>query len=358
MIVGIDEVGRGAWAGPLCVGAVCLGDDVSIEGLTDSKKLTPKKREKLAQEIKEKAAGVGLGWVSAKVIDQIGLSTALKLAAARAVSQINVLYDQIIIDGTVNLLQSASLQQNQVKASRLFPGLDPGNIEVVTMKRADFLVPSVSAASIVAKVARDEYMKVMGKKFPGYGFEGHVGYGTAAHTAAIAQLGPGPIHRMSFAPLKQSQETRDMIQEKIPKVKKGLTFLSRSDNMLREGSSFTDQDDITSETTKRVGDIAEERTADYLKKLGYVIIDRNWKTKWCEIDIVAENKGVIHFIEVKYRKSDRAGGGLAAITPKKLRQMKFAAELWLTGKDIQQAVLSAVEVSGDEFVISEFIEVI
>ena len=300
MIVGIDEVGRGAWAGPLCVGAVALGE-VTIEGLTDSKKLTAKKREKLDREIRQVAAGVGLGWVSAKQIDAIGLSAALKLAATRAMSQITCEYDQIVVDGTIMLIN------------------DP---KAVTMKKADLLVASVSAASVVAKVARDEYMKILSQKFPGYGFEGHVGYGTAAHTKAIADLGPTPIHRMSFSPLKESETI-------IPKAH-----------------------------VETAGEHAESEVAQYLRRRKFTIIDRNWKTKWCEIDIIAERKGIIHFIEVKYRKNDKGGSGLAAITPKKRRQMKFAAELWLSGKNVQQAVLSAVEVGGDEFVISEFVEVI
>lgn len=313
MIVGIDEVGRGAWAGPLCVGAVCLGDDVSIEGLTDSKKLTAKKREKFDREIRQVAAGVGLGWVSARIIDQIGLSEALKLASRRAITQVACEYDQIIIDGTVDLLQ----------------GLPLKDVGVVTMKRADLLIASVSAASIVAKVARDEYMKVLSQKFPGYGFEGHVGYGTAAHMAAINKLGPSLIHRMSFAPMNVGADEKG--------------------NMKKE---------IRSDTSTGVGNIAESEVCMFLEQHKYRIIDRNWKTKWCEIDIIAEKGGVVHFVEVKYRKNDKGGGGLAAITPKKLRHMKFAAELWLSGKDIQQAVLSAVEVGGDEFVVSEFIEVI
>lgn len=301
MIVGIDEVGRGAWAGPMCVGAVALGSGVHIDGLTDSKKLTAKKRMKLALEIRQKAAGVGLGWVSAKTIDTIGLSEALKLASRRAMAQINVPYNQIIIDGTIRLID------------------DP---RVVTMKQADLLVPSVSAASIVAKVARDEYMKIMDEKFPGYKFAAHVGYGTAAHMAALAEHGASPIHRMSFSPLKDA---------------------------------VTIEPKIHSETS---GEHAESHTADYLRAQKFTILDRNWKTKWCEIDIIAKRDEVVHFIEVKYRANDRAGGGLAAITPKKLRQMKFAAELWLANKDIPRAVLSAVEVSEDEFVISEFIEII
>lgn len=338
MIVGIDEVGRGAWAGPMTVGAVALGD-AEIAGLTDSKKLTAKKREKLTLEIKQKAAAVGLGWVSAKVIDQIGLSAALKLAARRAMSQINVDYDQIIIDGTINLFQGSTLEQVDLPSQGL--PLEKREVEIVTMARADLLVPSVSAASIVAKVARDEYMKIMDAKFPGYKFAAHVGYGTAAHSAALAELGASPIHRMSFAPLSTYYNTsRDQ---------KGSTFLSEKDDI---GIKM-----LTKNTTK-VGNNAEEAVCEHVRRQGYTIIDRNWKTKWCEVDIIAERKGIVHFIEVKYRKNDRAGSGLAAITPKKLRQMKFAAELWLANKDVQQAVLSAVEVSGEEFVISEFIEVI
>ncbi|HSW77660.1 MAG TPA: ribonuclease HII [Candidatus Chromulinivoraceae bacterium] len=179
MIVGIDEVGRGAWAGPLVVGAVLLAS-VPIEGLTDSKKLTRLQRERLNVEIRQKAAGIGLGWVSAKQIDRIGLSEALKLASRMAVAHIHTTYDEIIIDGTVKFID------------------DP---RVRVMKKADLLVPSVSAASIVAKVARDNYMKHLDMIFPGYKFSGHVGYGTAAHRSAIDLLGVTPFHRLSYAPL-------------------------------------------------------------------------------------------------------------------------------------------------------------
>ena len=183
MIVGIDEVGRGAWAGPMVVGAVLLGD-ATIEGLTDSKKLSKRQRELLDIEIRQKALAIGLGWVSAKQIDQIGLSEALKLASRKALAHIRHEYREIIIDGTIALIN------------------DP---RVTLMKKADLLVPSVSAASIVAKVARDNYMKHLDGVFPGYKFPTHVGYGTAAHIAAIGTLGVTPLHRLSFAPLKKYQ---------------------------------------------------------------------------------------------------------------------------------------------------------
>ncbi|HSW99557.1 MAG TPA: ribonuclease HII [Patescibacteria group bacterium] len=181
MIVGIDEVGRGAWAGPMVVGAVLLGD-ATIDGLTDSKKLTKKQRERLDIEIRQKAVAIGIGWVSAKQIDTIGLSDALKLASRRALAQIRNEYDEIIIDGTIALID------------------DP---RVTLMKKADLLVPCVSAASIVAKVARDNYMRHLDQVFPGYAFTGHVGYGTLLHRQAIETLGVTPLHRLSYAPLRQ-----------------------------------------------------------------------------------------------------------------------------------------------------------
>ena len=183
-ILGIDEVGRGPWAGPLVVGACVLGD-AQIEGLTDSKKLTPKKREALAPVIREKAA-VGLGWVSAEELDEIGLSMALCKACREAVKQIHVPFHEIVIDGTVNFLRDTPLASH-----------------VQVLKKADLLVPEVSAASIVAKVARDNYMYKLAEKYPGYGFEKHVGYGTAAHKAAIEKLGVCPEHRKSFRPVAQ-----------------------------------------------------------------------------------------------------------------------------------------------------------
>ncbi|MFI5212752.1 MAG: ribonuclease HII [Candidatus Saccharimonadales bacterium] len=183
MILGIDEVGRGPWAGPLVIGAVVLGG-ATIEGLTDSKKLTKKKRELLDVEIRQKAAGFGLGWVTAAETDEIGLSAALNLATKRAVEQVKTPYNEIIIDGTVNFLKGTNKEKY-----------------VTAMKKADLLIPSVSAASIIAKVARDNYMAEQDDIYTGYGFASHVGYGTAAHRVAIDKLGVTPLHRLSFAPL-------------------------------------------------------------------------------------------------------------------------------------------------------------
>jgi len=306
MIVGIDEVGRGAWAGPLVVGAVLLGG-ATIDGLTDSKALTKKRREQLDIEIRQKALAVGIGWVSAKQIDEIGLSQALKLASRRAMAHIRHEYREIIIDGTIALLD------------------DP---RVTLMKKADLLVPCVSAASIVAKVARDNYMRHIDTVFPGYKFTGHVGYGTAAHRAAIKERGVTPLHRLSYAPLHKYDD------QEMPRARRVVA------------------------TTKQIGDAAETKTADYLVAQGHDILARNWRTKFCEIDIVSRKDGTIYFTEVKYRKTDKQGDGFAAITPKKQQQMSFAAEFFATKNDLRDVNLrlAAASVSGTPPQILKFLE--
>jgi ribonuclease HII len=177
--VGIDEVGRGCWAGPLVAGAVILKQP--IEGLKDSKKLTKKQRESLTSKIYDQALAVGLGWVEPQEIDAIGLTRAVGLAMERAMAQITMHFDEMIIDGNHNF----------------FP-LEPRARALI---KADDKVPAVSAASIVAKVARDTYMSQLGEQYAGYGFDKHVGYGTAAHIAALQTLGVSDIHRRSYKPI-------------------------------------------------------------------------------------------------------------------------------------------------------------
>ena len=315
MILGIDEVGRGPWAGPLVVGAVVLGG-ATIDGLTDSKKLSKKRRDVLDIEIREKAAGFGLGWVPADEIDRIGLSQALKLATRIAVEQIKVPYSEIVIDGTVNFLAETGKGKY-----------------VTTMKKADLLVPSVSAASIIAKVARDNYMEQQDEIYSGYGFKNHVGYGTAAHIAAIDKLGVTPLHRLSFAPLKKY----------APSISK----------------TYKSTDEPSEITTKQIGDSAEDVAAKYLRKNGHEILDRNWKTKYCEIDIVSTRNQIIYFTEVKFRQKPDQGGGLAVITPKKLNQMKFAAEFYALSNQISDTNLrlSAISLTGQPPIVETFLEV-
>jgi len=333
MIVGIDEVGRGAWAGPMVVGAVLLGG-ATIAGLTDSKKLTKKQREVLDIEIRQKAVAIGLGWVSAKDIDRIGLSQALKLASRRALAHIRHEYREIIIDGTIRLIE------------------DP---RVTLMKKADLLVPSVSAASIVAKVARDNYMKHLDSVFPGYKFTGHVGYGTAAHRAAIESLGVTPLHRLSFAPLVR-YASAGPVNESAPNFRSITNAkLSTAPLVATHKSAHSSLPRLT---TKQIGDAAENKVAGFLRGRGHEILERNWRTKFCEIDIVSCYNDTLYFTEVKYRKSDKQGGGLAAVTAKKQRQMAFAAELYAAKQkaDTVNLRLVVADVSGDPPEVREFLE--
>jgi ribonuclease HII len=181
MIVGIDEVGRGCWAGPLVAGAVALHGP--IPGLKDSKLLSKKRRETLSAQIYIEAAAVGIGWVEVAEVDALGLTQAVRLAMQRAIEKINCTFDEIIVDGNLNFLSDDPRAKSLIKA--------------------DATVPAVSAASIVAKVARDNWMsKEAAREFPQYAFDKHVGYGTALHSAMLQEYGVCALHRLSFKPIQ------------------------------------------------------------------------------------------------------------------------------------------------------------
>ena len=177
LICGVDEAGRGPLAGPVCAAAVILPAGVEIPGLNDSKKLTDKKRRELFPIIKEKAIAYGIAFADEQEIDEINILQATFLAMERAVSQISVQPEFILIDGNRN---------------RDF------GVPSATVVHGDSLSASIAAASILAKVTRDDVMLQMAEQYPGYGFEIHKGYGTKAHYAAIESLGVCPIHRMTF----------------------------------------------------------------------------------------------------------------------------------------------------------------
>ena len=176
-ICGVDEAGRGPLAGPVCAAAVILPRDLEIPGLTDSKKLTDKKRRELFPIIKEQAIAYGIGFASEQEIDEINILQATFLAMQRAIDQLEGKADLALIDG------------NRLK--------DFG-LPAVTVVKGDSLSASIAAASVLAKVTRDDLMLEMAETYPEYGFEIHKGYGTKAHYEGLRKYGASPIHRQSF----------------------------------------------------------------------------------------------------------------------------------------------------------------
>lgn len=176
-ICGVDEAGRGPLAGPVCAAAVILPPHLEIPGLNDSKKLSDKRRRELMPIIKEQALAYGIGFASHEEIDQINILQATFLAMERALAQLGTRPELALIDG------------NRQK--------DFG-IPVQTVVQGDSLSANIAAASVLAKVTRDDLMLEMAEQYPQYGFEIHKGYGTKRHYEALREFGPSPIHRMTF----------------------------------------------------------------------------------------------------------------------------------------------------------------
>ncbi len=176
LVVGLDEVGRGALAGPLAVACVALPDNPQIIGLDDSKKLSPKRRVELAAQIEETALALGIAYIPPQEIDEMGMAASLRAAFSRALLASGVDPDAVLVDG--NPLHIHSRERNIIKG--------------------DGKVACIAAASIYAKVKRDGLMCQLDKTYPEYGFAQNKGYGTAAHIAAIQAVGPSDQHRKSF----------------------------------------------------------------------------------------------------------------------------------------------------------------
>jgi len=176
-ICGVDEAGRGPLAGPVCAAAVILPAHLEIPGLDDSKKLTDKRRRELMPIIKEQAIAYGIGMAGHEEIDEVNILQATFLAMKRALAQLDGKADLALIDGNRET--------------------DFG-LPVKTVVKGDSLSANIAAASVLAKVTRDDWMEAIAREYPQYGFEIHKGYGTKAHYAALTAYGPCPIHRMTF----------------------------------------------------------------------------------------------------------------------------------------------------------------
>jgi ribonuclease HII len=185
LIAGVDEAGRGPLAGPVVAGAVILDERQPIIGLADSKKLSEKRREKLAEEIVSKSLAWSFGWADAREIDCINILQATHLAMRRAIIGLRISPSRVEVDG--NRLPSLVFNGRQISGNAVIGG--------------DALIPAISAASIIAKVQRDKMMRTMDAVYPDYGFGRHKGYGTESHRDLISRLGPCPQHRRSFRPI-------------------------------------------------------------------------------------------------------------------------------------------------------------
>ncbi|MEW6131423.1 MAG: ribonuclease HII [Acidobacteriota bacterium] len=178
LIAGVDEVGRGALAGPVVAASVILNLKDVPKGINDSKQLSKARRERLAEEIKSRAVAFSIARVEPDEIDKINILRASLQAMGESVKLLNPPSDYVLIDGNQRISQLSCPQRPVVKG--------------------DSLCVSIAAASIIAKVARDELMRTYEEIYPGYGFAAHVGYGTRLHQQALTKLGPSPIHRMTF----------------------------------------------------------------------------------------------------------------------------------------------------------------
>ena len=274
LIAGVDEAGRGPLAGPVVAAAVILPKNHKIEGLADSKKLTPKKREKLFDEIKA-VSQVGIGIVSHKTIDQINILQGTFKAMRKALGRLSKKPEKALIDGF-------SLPEQVIKNEGIIGG--------------DSKVESISAASIVAKVTRDQIMKNMDPIFPEFGFAQHKGYGTKQHMEALKKFKATPIHRKPFRPVK----------ENMPNIR----WLKSS---------------------KLIGKLGEQLVALKYFNNGYQIIKMNHIcSHYGEINIITEKNGQLIFIEVITATKDQKLGSDLKLDQSKLQKLKSAIHYYLS----------------------------
>jgi len=275
-IAGIDEAGRGPLAGPVVAAAVVFDPSTElIDGITDSKKITEKRREKLYELIQQQAKAIGIGIVEPTEIDRINILQATHKAMRQAIGRLKIKVDHILVDGR---------------------GL-PGKIYPQTaIIGGDRICYSISAASIIAKVYRDRIMRDMDTVFPGYGFAKHKGYGTQQHRDAIKKLKPCPIHRRSFAGVSEYVFDLDKIKN-----------------------------------SRLIGKYGEDLAAHYLFKKGFQIVQRNFHAGvYGEIDIITKKDNLLCFVEVKTQRRNVYGTPESWVDERKMEQLGMIADAYLS----------------------------
>lgn len=275
LLCGVDEAGRGPLAGDVYAAAVILPTDCEIDGLNDSKKLTEKKREELFDVITEKALSYSVATASVDEIEKHNILQATFLAMNRAVSSLDIAPSLVLVDGNKNPIENYN--------SRF-------------LIKGDATSASIAAASILAKVSRDRYMKQLDEKYPEYMFSKHKGYGTKLHYEMLDKYGPSPVHRMSF--LRKYFE-----QKGTPAARK-------------------------------TGDAGEQITCKYLENRGYEIKARNYGCSSGEIDVIAVKDDIIAFVEVKTRSKNMIDTPASAVDIKKQERIITTAHEYITSERI------------------------
>ena len=290
LIAGVDEAGRGPLAGPVVAAAVILPKNHKIEGLADSKKLTPKKREKLFDEIKA-VSQVGIGIVSHKTIDQINILQGTFKAMRKALGRLSKKPEKALIDGF-------PLPDQVIKNEGIIGG--------------DSKIESISAASIMAKVTRDQIMKNMDPIFPEFGFAQHKGYGTKQHMEALKKFKSTPIHRKTFRPVKENMPNMRWLK-----------------------------------SSKLIGKLGEQLVALKYLNDGFQIVKMNHIcSHYGEINIIAEKNDQFIFIEVKTATKDQKTGLDLKLDQSKLQKLKLAIPYYLSElgeeKDVRLDITSVM----------------
>ena len=283
LIAGVDEAGRGPLAGPVVAAAVILPNYYDLKGLDDSKKLTPKKRSQLFVEIQHQATAIGVGVVAAAEIDKTNILQATHQAMKMALGRLKPRPDQAVIDG-------------HALPTQIIP-----NKGVI---KGDQTIDVIKAASIIAKVTRDNMMEQYDIIFPAYGFRKHKGYGTREHMDKLRLNKACVIHRKSFKPVASAMPT--------------LSWLRKEDG---------------------IGQWGEQTAAVYLAERGYEIVAMNVHCDpYGEIDIIAEKDGIIIFVEVKTYSKKQLGTPAQNIDQNKLKKLEAAIHKYVVDMKVKKDI--------------------
>jgi len=285
LIAGVDEAGRGPLAGPVVAAAAVLLPGSRLLGVDDSKRLSPEKRERLFPMILSKCRAVGVGVVGRAEIDRRNIRQASFLAMRKALGHLRLSPDIVLVDGEA--IPGLLFRQKGI------PGGDGRSL-------------SIAAGSVVAKVVRDRIMRVLHRRYPGYGFDRHKGYGTPAHRAAIARLGLCAIHRRTFC-------------HEEP------------------GLSGEPEREIAAVGSHEFGREGEQTAVRYLRDKGYRILATNYRWHRAEIDVVAEDGNHLVFVEVKSRKGHSFGSPEGAVDRRKQQQIAKVAAHYLQVHGLEDA---------------------